>query len=245
MKIITTSWDDGHKESKIMAELLYKYNLQGTFYVPSNALVGKKVEIMSPDEKFLSKKELQVISKDFEVGAHGVTHRFLNDVSKEEAKKEIEWSKKTLENMIEKEIHGFAYPGGKFNEKIIELVKNANYSYARTVGGGKLDFSERFKVPTTLFCYNNLIRRIKFSFLAPFSEVFAFGGDWIKSVLKAFENLKQSGGVLHIAEHPKSLRNSKFRENIEKVFSQISNHPDIEYLNNKETVEKVLGAFAK
>ena len=38
MKIITTSWDDGHPLDFKLAELLNKYNLKGTFYIPrSNA----------------------------------------------------------------------------------------------------------------------------------------------------------------------------------------------------------------
>ena len=34
---ITTSWDDGHPLDLRVAELLAKYGLQGTFYVPMTA----------------------------------------------------------------------------------------------------------------------------------------------------------------------------------------------------------------
>ncbi len=215
--------------------------MEGTFYVPVNALEGKEVRTLDQNENFLSKEQLRDINEDFEIGGHGVAHYFLTDVTEGVARKEIKESKEYLEDLLNEEIAGFAYPGGHFNDRVVEIVERSGYSYARTVGNGSLEFSERYKVPVTIFCYNNLVRRLKFSLFAPFSGVYAFGGDWAKSVLKSFETLKEEGGVLHIAEHPKRLRSSRFRKKLEEVFSRISGHSDIEYLTNGETVERVLG----
>lgn len=245
IKIVTTSWDDGYRESMDIAKMLERHKLRGTFYVPVNAIRGGKVETIDPGEMFLSEDELRKISEDFEIGGHGVAHPFLTEVSKREAEEEINDSKKILEDILGKKIHGFAYPGGKFNEEIVNMIRRAGYSYARAAGREKLNFSDRYRVPVTIFCYNSLIRKAKFSLFAPFSKVYAFGGDWATSILKAFENVKKRGGTLHIAEHPNRMRNAKFRKKIEKVFSKISGHPDVEYLTNKEAVERVLGGGSK
>lgn len=241
LKIVTTSWDDGYKESEDIADLLSEYGLQGTFYVPVNAVKEKEIEDANPGTGLLNVEQLRGISENFEVGGHGITHRYLTEMTAERAEEEISGSKKQLEEIIDQEIHGFAYPAGKFNDKILNIVREVGYSYARTVGDGKLNFSQRYEVSVTLFCYDSLVRKVKFSLLAPFSEVYAFGGKWTDSVLKAFEKVKEEGGVLHIAEHPYRLRKEGYKEKLEMVFSKISGHPDINYLDNNSTVERVLG----
>lgn len=241
MKIVTTSWDDGFKESIEIAEMLKDYNIQGTFYVPVNPVIGRKTKGFSKDENFLSEKEIERLNKEFEIGAHGMAHHFLTEVSPKVANKEIKGSKKWLENLLNEEINGFAYPAGKFNEEIIRMVEKAGYSYARTVGNGEINFyNNRYRVPVSIFCYNSIIRRLKFTILAPFSKVYAFGGDWVKSAIKAFRNLEKEGGVLHIAEHPNRIKDPKFKKKMEKVFSKISNHSEVDYLTNEQTVIKVL-----
>ncbi|MCX6750242.1 MAG: polysaccharide deacetylase family protein, partial [Candidatus Pacearchaeota archaeon] len=108
--IVTTSWDDGHKLDLRLAKLLKKYNIKGTFYISPRNREFKK-------EDLLTDKEIIELSKDFEIGAHTMTHPRLTKVSEEEAFKEILESKRYLEKLTGKEIKSFCYPGGDYNKK--------------------------------------------------------------------------------------------------------------------------------
>ena len=54
----TTSWDDGYKSDVRIAELLKKYILTGTFYIPTCCHLN--------DEQIIS------LSKNFEIGGHTI-----------------------------------------------------------------------------------------------------------------------------------------------------------------------------
>src|SRR3954447_24640572 len=72
---ITTSWDDGHPLDARVAELLAKYNLPGTFYVPRTSEYGT-----------MSAGQLVELSSAFEIGAHTVRHVVLTGISEPVAK---------------------------------------------------------------------------------------------------------------------------------------------------------------
>ena len=68
-----------------------------------------------------------------EFGAHTVTHPILSQVTVDEAWEEISHSKKRVEQMLETELHHFAYPNGgaeDFSEGIKALVKQAGFQSA-------------------------------------------------------------------------------------------------------------------
>lgn len=240
MKIITTSWDDGFKESLQIGELLKNYGLAGTFYVPVNAIKGEGVRGVKFQGSFLSKKELKKLSRDFEIGGHGISHQYLPSLPRKEARNEINGSKKFLEKITGKEIHGFAYPGGKYNQQVVEEVKKVGFTHARTVKEGSLNPTERFRLPVTVFCTSTGIGKLKFTLLSPFSKVYAFTGDWMKCIMKAYRNLKTHGGVLHVAGHPQDLSKPGFWGKIRKTLSKISGDRGIEYLTNCEVVERLM-----
>jgi peptidoglycan/xylan/chitin deacetylase (PgdA/CDA1 family) len=73
---------------------------------------------------------------NFEIGSHTVTHRFLASISLDAAREEIVESKRQLEQVVNKNILCFAYPGGKYNEKVIDLLKDAGYACAFTTEPG-------------------------------------------------------------------------------------------------------------
>ena len=68
----------------------------------------------------------------FEIGSHTVNHQFLSSVSEKDVKNELEHSKDVLENHLSREVSCFSYPGGKYNEKTVQLVGEAGYACAFT-----------------------------------------------------------------------------------------------------------------
>lgn len=69
------------------------------------------------------------------IGAHTADHEILTKCSLEEAESQILQSKKTLEKILEKPVHSFAYPNGKredFNSNTQALLKKSGFNLAFT-----------------------------------------------------------------------------------------------------------------
>ncbi len=136
-----TSWDDGYTLDLAIANLLDKYNCTGTFYI-------------CPEEQhnrdMLKPEHIKDLASRHEVGAHTMTHPKLTNISAEDAKWEIEASKKWVEQVSEKECKKFCYPFGLYNDEVKELVRGAGFEEARTVENMKFSSSDPFATPTTL-----------------------------------------------------------------------------------------------
>src|SRR4029077_18107218 len=85
---ITTSWDDGHPLDLRIADMLAKYGLDGTFYVPR----GAENDTMALDQ-------IRKLSCAFEIGAHTLDHVVLTRATEEEAWRQIGGSKSWLEDV--------------------------------------------------------------------------------------------------------------------------------------------------
>src|SRR5215470_6096285 len=103
---MTTSWDDGHPLDFRIAELLDRYGLTGTFYVPRQA-----------ETKVMSTTQIQELSRRFEIGAHTLDHVRLHDVGEAEARRQMIASRTWVENITGKACKVFCFPGGEFHRK--------------------------------------------------------------------------------------------------------------------------------
>ena len=71
-----------------------------------------------------------------EIGSHTISHRFLSTVAEQEVRDDLAGSKKKLENVLNSKVRCFAYPGGRYNDKIVEMVEAAGYTCAFTTNPG-------------------------------------------------------------------------------------------------------------
>lgn len=231
--IITTSWDDGNKSDLKLAKLLKKYKIKGTFYVlPNNKKLDRK--------EFLSDKEIVDLSRDFEIGAHTMTHPRLTKISLEEAKKEIVDSKKYLEKLTGKEINSFCYPGGDYNKDIRDLVEESGFICARTIN------PIRTKYPKDPFEIGVTIKSCSPSVVSLFGEAkyvitknihliqCLFTKDWEKRSKIAFDFVLKNGGIFHLWGHSWELDNFNEWDKFERILRYISKRPNVIYLVNSE-----------
>ena len=232
--IVTTSWDDGHKLDLRLAKLLKKYNLKGTFYVSPKNREFKKQDL-------LSDKEVIELSKDFEIGAHTMTHPRLTKINEEEAFKEIIDSKRYLENLTKKEVKCFCYPGGDYNKRIKELVKKSYFIVARTTKQmvtkspkNYLEFNTTLQVQPQHINYlcrcaikNNI-------WLLPL----LFTKDWEKISKRTFDYVLKNGGVYHLWGHSWVIDKYFDWAKLERVLKYVSNRKGVDYLSNGGTISK-------
>jgi peptidoglycan-N-acetylglucosamine deacetylase len=119
---ITTSWDDGHPLDLRVAELLARYGLPGTFYVP-----------LSNSRPTLSPAEIRGLSQQFEIGAHTVNHIRLKGLKDSLAEREVVDSKKQLEDILGKPCSMFCFPAGSYSKFHFRMLRDAGFVGARTV----------------------------------------------------------------------------------------------------------------
>jgi peptidoglycan/xylan/chitin deacetylase (PgdA/CDA1 family) len=68
----------------------------------------------------------------FTIGSHTKTHVWLANESDDKGFDEIAGSKEELERRMGEPVHHFAYPGGQFTPRIVDMVARAGYRFAYT-----------------------------------------------------------------------------------------------------------------
>ena len=139
--LLTTSWDDGHPLDLRIAELLTKYGLRGTFYVP----LYNSRPTMSP-------AQIRELAGSFEIGAHTITHPILARLDPSAAREEIMGSKRVLEQTLGHPVRWFAYPNGRpeadYTREHVHMVREAGYEAAvSTAIGAASAASDLFELP--------------------------------------------------------------------------------------------------
>ncbi len=230
--IVTTSWDDGHKLDLKLAQLLKKHRIRGTFYIsPKNREFRK--------EDLLSDKEIIELNGDFEIGAHTMTHPRLTKISEKEAFNEIMDSKKYLDKLLREEVRCFCYPGGKYNEKIMELVKKAGFCYSRTMKKFEFHLAENLLLSgTTLEAHRNSlltlpVDSLKILTISKFNLIeFIKNLNWEYLAKKTFDDVEKYGGVYHLWGHSWVIEKSNEWKKLERVLSYISKKINVKYWTN-------------
>lgn len=120
----TCSFDDGDVADLRLADLLNKYNIKSTFYIP------RTCELVS---KSLCEKQIQDLSELVEIGGHTMSHQILTRISDERARTEIVDCKNWLQNITGRSVEVFCPPTGRFNKHHISYQMEAGFNAMRTV----------------------------------------------------------------------------------------------------------------
>src|SRR5271157_1740404 len=190
--IVTTSWDDGSILDLKTGELLTKYGIKGTFYIPR---FSKRITPMQ-------KIDLQELAAKHEIGAHTINHAHLTLIPQSEAKTEIEGSKLYLEEITGKKIKMFCYPFGEFNEDTKQIVKACGFIGARTVKfNGLKDIPDPYEFGITTAASNH--QSDESGEIARYSHAVSIKAlsDWEVKAKVLFDLALAEGGIWHLWGH--------------------------------------------
>jgi len=237
--IITTSWDDGHPLDIKLAELLKKYSIKGTFYVPIRNWANDSISV----------EGIKQLAKDFEIGGHTYNHAILTQIPEYRMDLELIESKKEIEKILDKKIISFCYPLGQFNDTIKDLVKKAGYVGARTAKLFRINFEDNFEFDPTIHAANRKliskgkgmleIKNIEFlSSLLLKGKIFK---TWDKIANESLMYVLKNGGIWHLWGHSWEIEQDKNWEILEDVlkFAQSKGQEyGAEFLTNGEILKR-------
>jgi peptidoglycan/xylan/chitin deacetylase (PgdA/CDA1 family) len=110
-----------------------------TIFVPA-AILGQhpswavEADSQERDEVVMTAGQLKNLPADHvTLGSHSMTHPHLSQLHAEDARAEIEQSRRVLAEATSREIRLFAFPYGDHNPEVIELCQRAQYDFVFTI----------------------------------------------------------------------------------------------------------------
>lgn len=233
--LVTTSWDDGHPLDFKIADMLNKYKLNGTFYIPKN----------NAENRVMDETMIQRLSSQFEIGGHTINHLSADQVTEKKWEEEVKNCFTWLTLLTGVVPVSFCFPRGKYNTVAAAAVFNTGFKLARTTELMNIDSPAEFNIiPTTIQLYDHnrltyfkhLLKRKKFANLL----------FWIKNKSEkeldrlADQYLAQviaTKGCLHLWGHSWEIEKYNLWNKLEIVLSRISGVAEVSYVSNKYLVK--------
>jgi peptidoglycan-N-acetylglucosamine deacetylase len=233
-KYITTSWDDGHPSDRRLGDLLGKYGLKGTFYIPQ----------VNPGHRVMKETEITDLARCFEIGGHTLRHRNLKRLSSQEAREEIQGSFDWLRTLLQKDPVSFCPPFGEYSKQSIAEIYAAGFRVIRSV---ELLSPSRTTgvIPTTIQMFDHssftlfkhLVKRGRIRNLKLWLGS-RFAADTYRLVDHYLEFIGENGGCLHLWGHSWEIDQYRYWDKLERIFSAISHLPGFTYIENRQ-LEKI------
>jgi len=127
-RILAITFDDGYKSIyKFAMPILQKFDFTASVFLPTK-YIGKYSEWTNPSTPLLTWNEILTMEKNgILFGSHGHSHRDLTVLTEEQVRKELEISKKILEEKLKRPITCISYPYSKSSGIIENLALKCGY----------------------------------------------------------------------------------------------------------------------
>lgn len=225
-KYFTLSYDDGVLQDRRLVEIFNRYNLKCTFNVNSgffgteNTLIRLNKPVA---HNKLTKEEAKQVYAGHEISTHSLTHPDLTRLPEDEVRMQIRTDMENLTALAGCEVTGHAYPGGTYDRRTADILKDCGIRYARTI-----DSTRNFKAPEDPLMWHPTCHH---------------GDEKVFDLLEEFINATPTNGDLlfymwgHSYEFDFDVCGNNW-EHIEKVCRMIANKDDIIYCTNLEFLNR-------
>jgi peptidoglycan/xylan/chitin deacetylase (PgdA/CDA1 family) len=186
----STSWDDDAYDNFRLAELLNKHKIPATFFLTNQSDWQMVRQVSS--------------YKTISIGGHTKSHPSdIKTLTETELKSEIKSNKKYLERILEEVIFDFCYPRGRYNQLVIDKVKQAGYKTARTTIVGNIKKPvDLYRINTTIHVYQR----------AEYKKYWLLEAkDYIKRIKKG------EGDYFHLWGHSWEITKFNYWEDLEEL----------------------------
>ena len=130
-RLAAITFDDGWRDNWDFAvPVLAELKLPATIFVVSSDISG-----ISTDRRMTDNQLRQLAGHGIVVGAHSRTHPRLTSLNAAELRSEVQGSRRELQDLTGTDVPFFAYPGGRFNRSVVDVVQAAGYTAACSIFG--------------------------------------------------------------------------------------------------------------
>lgn len=133
---VAQSWDDGVVDDVRLTELLRRYGATAAFNLnPGLHQRQRSFSWRYGDKEVwrLGQDEWVDVYAGFEIANHSLTHPYLPDLPPTDLMREVQDSRRRLQDWFQQPVRGFCYPFGGFNSAVKAAIRAAGHLYARTV----------------------------------------------------------------------------------------------------------------
>lgn len=220
-KAVTFSFDDGNVDDIRLVNLLNKYELKCTFNLNSGLLTNTDCWIFAEQKevRHINYTEMNNVYLGHEIAAHSYTHPDLTRLSYNDIQNQIFTDKKILEALFNREIEGFAYPLGTFNDEVGQVLRENNIKYGRTIIS-----TYNFKLPKDTIFWNPTCH---------------FMDERIEELTMQFLSIKDENSLFYIWGHSYEPLDDESWNRFEKICQMLANRDDIAYLTNIEVIKAI------
>lgn len=216
-KALTFSYDDGVLQDKRLIELFVRYDLKATFNLNSG-LLGRSSTHCGVDHSHFRPEEIKEVYRGYEIAGHSLTHPDLTAISLKEQIRELAEDKLALERLCGFDVHGFAYPGGKYNAQLMDLLARIGFQYARAV-----EETESFELPKQFMNWQGTCRHTN-------PRLFELAQRFLRE-----DGLK----LFYVWGHSYEFDIYQDWSRMEEFCRMISERPEIWYASNREVMDYI------
>jgi peptidoglycan/xylan/chitin deacetylase (PgdA/CDA1 family) len=229
MRYITTSWDDGYPADRRLSELLAKYELKATFYVPRS----------NEEHRVMEEQDIYALSRNFEVGGHTLHHSNLTKMPLSGAVTEIRGCYDWLSDLLQEKPVSFCPPFGAFGDDCAGAIYEAGFRTIRTTEllstdvGGRILNTTLQVFPHSGYTYlKHLLLRRRLGNLRRWRRS-GYSGDLFRLLDHYLEHIEQQGGCFHLWGHSWEIEENNDWDLVEAIFRKISRLPGFNYVENR------------
>ncbi|MGY1751783.1 polysaccharide deacetylase family protein [Blastococcus sp. SYSU D01042] len=145
--LVGLTFDDGYTDFLDHAvPVLRRHGMTGTVYVVAGRLDGQNAWDEGPRLDLVGADGVRAIAAaGHEVGSHTLHHAHLRGAEPAVLAEEVTRSREVLQDVLQADVPGFAYPWGEFDAAAADAVRAAGYDHACVTG----DYlpGDRFTLP--------------------------------------------------------------------------------------------------
>jgi peptidoglycan/xylan/chitin deacetylase (PgdA/CDA1 family) len=120
--MVAITFDDGRESVYTEAlPLLSEYGFVATAYIPT--------EFVNRDGFVTTQQLLEIVSNEWEIGAHGTDHTAFTDLSPEELLHDLVYPIQYLPNVTGQEVLSVASPFGYYNDVTLEQIQKTYFNH--------------------------------------------------------------------------------------------------------------------
>lgn len=140
-KTILITFDDGYKDNyDYVFPVLKKYGFSATIFIATDSVGNVRTTTKGITLPILNWQQIKEMADSgiVEFFPHSHTHLKLDLISDEDVRYEVHTSKNILENELGKKMVNFAYPFGRSNQKVRDILDQEGFNAAFTVEPGRI-----------------------------------------------------------------------------------------------------------